>query len=230
VTQPRDQNVVEGAVATFVVAAGGTGPITYQWASSPDGASYTDIAGASGSSYTIAASTANQSGMRYRVVVSNGSGSVSSSGARLNVTAAPVAPAIAVQPADVSVPAGSTATFNVHIYPVYQVEALFDQSKAHKSGSTVPIKIRVLDMNGNNVSSSSLTVSAFWTFQVDSDASYTAEDAGNANPDFNFRFEPGQQSYVYNLQTTGFETGTYWLLFRIGGTPIDYHVEFQVRR
>jgi len=124
----------------------------------------------------------------------------------------------------------STATFNVHIYPVYQVEALFDQTKAHKSGSTVPIKIRVLDMNGNNVSSSSLPANALGTFQIDSGASYNAEDSGNANPDFNFRFELGQQAYIYNLKIQGYETGTYWLRFRIGNTPVEYHVEFQVRQ
>ena len=113
VVQPRDQNVVEGTAATFTVVAGGVGPLTYQWSASTDGATYTDIAGGTGASYTIPASTLAQSGIRYRVVVGNAGGSVSSSGVTLIVTAAPVAPAIAVQPADVTVPLGSAAVFNV---------------------------------------------------------------------------------------------------------------------
>ena len=111
--QPADQSVVEGSAATFIVAADGAAPLSYQWASSPDGITFTIIAGATNASYSTGVTTLAQNGTRYRVVVSNSLGSVTSSAARLTVTPAVVAPAITVQPADQTVTAPATATFTV---------------------------------------------------------------------------------------------------------------------
>ena len=112
-SQPADQSVVVGSAANFVVTATGAAPLAYQWASSFDGTSFTAIAGATNSSYNTGATTLAQSGTRYRVVVSNSLGSVTSSAALLTVTPAVVAPAITMQPADQTVTAPATATFNV---------------------------------------------------------------------------------------------------------------------
>jgi hypothetical protein len=112
-TQPADQGVVAGTAATFSVSANGAAPLSYQWAGSPDGITFTNIAGATGASYNTGATTLAQSGTRYRVMVSNSLGSVTSSAARLTVTALVVAPAIITQPADQTVTAPATATFNV---------------------------------------------------------------------------------------------------------------------
>lgn len=111
-TQPSDQSVIEGSGATFRVTADGAAPLAYQWTSSPDGTAFTPIAGATSASYSIDA-TATDNGMRYRVTVSNGAGSVTSSAVRLTVTQAIVAPAIATQPANQTVVAPATATFHV---------------------------------------------------------------------------------------------------------------------
>jgi len=54
-----------------------------------------------------------------------------------------------------------------------------------------------------------------------------SEDAGNANPDFNFRYTGGM--YMYNLQTKGLATGTYQLGYVVGGDPTVYTVQFQIR-
>src|SRR5450755_3111938 len=112
-TQPADQSVVVGSAATFSVSANGAAPLSYQWASSPDGITFTDIAGATSASYNPGATTLAQSGTRYRVVVSNSLGSVTSSAARLTVTPLVVGPAITVQPADQTATAPASATFNV---------------------------------------------------------------------------------------------------------------------
>ncbi len=112
-TQPADQSVVEGSAATFSVGANGAVPLSYQWAGSPDGITFTDIVGATGTTYNTGATTLSQSGTRYRVVVSNSLGSITSSAARLTVTPVVVAPAIVTQPADQTVTAPATATFNV---------------------------------------------------------------------------------------------------------------------
>ena len=113
VAQPADQSVVDGTAATFTVTAAGTAPLAYQWFSSTDGVNFTAIAGATSASFSTGATTLAQDSTHYRVVVSNGLGSVTSSAATLTVTPAVVAPVVLAQPADQAVVAPASATFNV---------------------------------------------------------------------------------------------------------------------
>ena len=106
-TQPAAQTVTEGQTATFSVMATGTAPLTYQW--KKDG---TSISGATSSTYTTPATSSADNAAVFTVVVTNGTGSVTSSSATLTVTAA-VPPAITVQPTAQSITAGQTATFSV---------------------------------------------------------------------------------------------------------------------
>lgn len=78
-TQPASQSVAAGASATFSVAASGSAPLSYQWRK--DG---TAIAGATATTYTIAAVTVSNAG-NYDVVVSNSAGSVTSNAGTLSV-------------------------------------------------------------------------------------------------------------------------------------------------
>jgi hypothetical protein len=69
---------------------------------------------------------------------------------------------------------------------------------------------------------------------ISTNASTTVDDAGNANPDSNFRFDPTlgpAGGYIFNLQTTGLSTGTYVLTFTVSGDPTPHNSEllFQVR-
>ncbi|HEX3352740.1 MAG TPA: immunoglobulin domain-containing protein [Terriglobales bacterium] len=80
--QPANQAVTAGSAATFSVAATGAGPLAYQW--QKDG---TAIAGATSAAYTTPATAASDSGAKFAVVVSNTSGSVTSSAATLTVNA-----------------------------------------------------------------------------------------------------------------------------------------------
>ena len=113
-TQPANQSVVVGQTATFTVTASGTGPFTYQWQKNG-----TNISGATTSTYTTPATTVDDDGAQYGVVVGNSdyqvsANKVSSSKATLTVTAAAVAPAITSQPAETqTVTAGQPATFSV---------------------------------------------------------------------------------------------------------------------
>jgi photosystem II stability/assembly factor-like uncharacterized protein len=86
--QPANVTVVAGQTATFTVTATGSTPLAYQWQRNG-----TDIAGATNSSYTTSATVLGDSGAAFRVVVSNGVGSVTSSTATLTVTTQPVATA-----------------------------------------------------------------------------------------------------------------------------------------
>ena len=107
-TQPANQTVTAGQTATFTVVASGTAPLSYQWLK--NGA---NIGGATSSNYSTPATTSFDNGARFTVVVSNGTGSVTSSAATLTVNAAPVAPSITTQPLSQTVTAGQTATFSV---------------------------------------------------------------------------------------------------------------------
>ncbi len=78
---PADLLVSVGATATFSVVASGPGPFSYQW--QRDG---NNIGGATGTSYTTPSTNLGDDGALFRVVVSNGSGSTTSSAARLGVT------------------------------------------------------------------------------------------------------------------------------------------------
>ena len=94
----------DGASATFSVTASGDG-LRFQW--QKNGA---DVAGATGASYTLSPAPLADNGSRWRVVVSNDGGSVTSSETVLAVRA--VAPRITAAPADATVTASQTATFS----------------------------------------------------------------------------------------------------------------------
>jgi hypothetical protein len=78
---PASQSVEEGQPATFGVSATGTPPLGYQWQRNA-----VNISGANGSSYTITAATVADDGARFRCVVTNALGSVTSNEATLTVT------------------------------------------------------------------------------------------------------------------------------------------------
>lgn len=88
-TQPTSRTVTVGQPTTFSVAATGTGTLTYQWAFNGNA-----IAGATGTSYTIASVQTVNAGS-YTVTVTNASGSVTSNSAVLTVNQPPTAVASA---------------------------------------------------------------------------------------------------------------------------------------
>ena len=93
-TQPQSTTVSVGRPATFGVSATGSGTLAYQWQRQSPGASgFSNISGATGSSYTLASAALGDSGAKFRVVVKNASGTATSSAATLTVTSnrAPVA-------------------------------------------------------------------------------------------------------------------------------------------
>ncbi|MDT5063454.1 MAG: hypothetical protein QOH63_3913 [Acidobacteriota bacterium] len=110
---------------------------------------------------------------------------------------------------------------------LYKVRALFDQTTAYKSGSTIPIKLQLTNANGVNVSSSSIVVTALSVVRVSTNTSGAVTDAGNANPDSNFRYDGG--GYIFNLKTKGYASGTYLLRFKAGNDPSIYSLQFQVK-
>ena len=85
---PQSLTVAELQSVTLTVTASGSAPFTYQWQRSADGASWTDIAGATADSYTTPQLVRTDSGVRYRVIVDNAANQPATSAtAQLTVTA-----------------------------------------------------------------------------------------------------------------------------------------------
>jgi len=106
-TQPESQTVTIGEGFSLSVTATGPEPLAYQWyrGASP-------IEGATDVSYSVGTSTPAEAG-EYTVVVTNGYGSVRSEAATIVFDSQ--APAIASEPASVSVDAGQAVAFSVSV-------------------------------------------------------------------------------------------------------------------
>jgi hypothetical protein len=108
VREPRDESVVVGGFAQFSVLADGTGPLRYRWQRNG-----VDIVGAV-SSVLDRFALPEDDGARYRVIVSNAQGSVTSADAVLRVLPAPVLPpVITSNPVAQTVAPGEVARFAV---------------------------------------------------------------------------------------------------------------------
>jgi len=106
-TQPASTTVTVGQTATFSVTASGTYPLAYQWQKNS-----ANISGATGTSYTTAATVSGDNGAKFDVVVSNSMGSATSSMATLTVNASTATlQSIAVTPASPCIAAGTTQQF-----------------------------------------------------------------------------------------------------------------------
>lgn len=113
----------------------------------------------------------------------------------------------------------------------YRVKLLYDPNKAHQSGSTIPIKLQLTDAEDVNVSSTGVVVTALSVTKLSDNSTGDVADAGNANPDSNFRFTNfnGAGGYIFNLKTTGMTKGTYAVNFKAGSDPTAHTAPFQIR-
>ncbi len=108
VTNPLSQTVTGGGSVTFSASASGYPTPTIQWQVSTNGSTYTNISGATSTSYTISTVAASQNGYRYRAVFTNSAGSATTTAATLTVQ---YAPTVTKSPSSATVNAGQTATF-----------------------------------------------------------------------------------------------------------------------
>lgn len=111
--QPANEEVFSGSGASFTAGASGAPTPSVQWQLSTNtGASWTNVAGATSSTYAFTA-TADENANEYRAVFTNGTGTATSSAATLTVTtASPAAPFVTSQPSSESAPAGVAASFS----------------------------------------------------------------------------------------------------------------------
>jgi sugar lactone lactonase YvrE len=177
--------------------------------------------------------TVNQAVTAQYSCADNGSGVGSclgpvASGAALS-TSSPGIYSFTVNAAD---NAGNSSSSSSSYTVSYGACILYDSTKAAKAGSTVPIKLQLCDANNHDVSAPTIVVHATSVVQISSSASYLVQDAGNANPDYDFRFDSTlgpSGGYVFNLKTSGLTTGTYGLTFTAGTDPTPHTAYFQIR-
>ncbi len=112
--QPADVKVAPGEKASFAVTATGSGTLLYQWQVSKDGGSTWKNCISTGYNTRTLSFTAKTSfgGWRYRCIVSNERGTVSSEAAVLTVTGVSE-PVITGQTPSLNLSAGATARFTV---------------------------------------------------------------------------------------------------------------------
>lgn len=82
-TQPANQAVIVGQMATFSVVAAGTATLSYQWQKNNS-----NVSGATSASYTTPATTSTDNGATFRAIVTNSLSSVTSNPATLTVNPA----------------------------------------------------------------------------------------------------------------------------------------------
>ena len=113
--------------ASFSVMATGAPAPTYQWKKNG-----IDIAGATSAAYTIASPAIGDAGT-YTVVVTNSSGTATSSGAILSVGSLPT---LTTQPANVSVNVGGAATFTAVASGTGPLSYQWQKNAANIAGAT----------------------------------------------------------------------------------------------
>ena len=130
--QPTGLTTTVGQSATFIVAASGAAPLTYQWLKSG-----TAVPGATATVHHLPSVTLADAGA-YSVVVSNAGGSVTSAAATLIVREA-VAPVVVVQPvASQTVSRGATVTFSATVTGTEPLRYQWQHYSTSLPGATSP--------------------------------------------------------------------------------------------
>jgi len=133
-TQPGAQTVNQGGQASFVVAASGTAPLSYQWYKNNDQQS---VAGAVSYGLSFPSAQTSDNG-NYYVKVSNSAGTATSQPATLTVI---VPPSIQMQPTSQTVNGGAPVTFTVSASGTSPAYQWFHNGVAIPGASTASITL-----------------------------------------------------------------------------------------
>jgi hypothetical protein len=117
---------------------------------------------------------------------------------------------------------GNARSLSVTYVVTYNICLLYNPDQPF-SGSVVPIRIALCDVNNVNVSSPGVIVHA------------TVVDPGSipatsiVNPTNDFIYYAGLGGYTYILNVTGYAHGNYQLRFTVTGDPITHSAPFRLR-
>ena len=153
-----------------------------------------------------------------------------------------------IQSCSATVPGGTanTSSVGLHTFEVTGLDAVgnsaqatssytvsygicprYDTSQPRNSGSTLPIKLRLCNASGANVSAPAIVVTALHVFRLSGSGAGNLDDSGHRHPRLEFRFSDGQ--YILNLSLKGFAAGTHGLQLKAGNDPTIHTVQFEVR-
>jgi hypothetical protein len=138
-------------------------------------------------------------------------------------------PGVKVFQVDASDWVGNTSVQAVNYNVTYKLGLLYEPDKSYKKGSTVPIRLQLLDAADVNLSDASIILNSVDLVKIDNSASSDVASSGNANPDNNFRYDSDLQGYIYNLSTKALSTGTWALKFTVTGDPVTHTITFDVK-
>ena len=132
-------------------------------------------------------------------------------------------------------PRGVDDTVGVYVdtvstVPQYDVCALHKETAPRHPGSTVPVRIRLCDTTGDNLSAPDIDVTALGLVNVDTGETAPAAASGGANPGNLFRYDEELAGYIFNLGTSDLPVGTWQLLFAVSGSDdVSYSTGFVIR-
>jgi hypothetical protein len=158
-SQPQPQTICEGSDATFNVIV--TGASEYQWQISSGGGPFSDILGATSTSYTVTGATAGMNGNQYRIIAKEPCGTSTTSNAATLTVNTPIT--ITNQPTARNICATGNTNFSVTATgtsPIYQWQLSTNGGTSWNnianggvySGVTTPtlsLANITADMNGN---------------------------------------------------------------------------------
>jgi probable HAF family extracellular repeat protein len=120
--------------------------------------------------------------------------------------------------------ADNAASQSVTYQVSYAIQPLYDETQAFRIGTTIPIKLQIVDVVGTNLSAPGTVVTALAVTRKSDGAPVSFPGAGSP-----FSFDTTFSGYVYNLSTTGYAAGTYLLSFSAGNDPVPHTVQFKVK-
>ncbi len=165
---PQSQSVVADNAITFSAAATGVPTPSVQWQTSIEAGPWTDVSGATSTTYTFTATPAD-SGEQLRAEFSNSAGTVDTAVATLTVSDTAIAPTVTLAPTNVVAVAGTSATFT-----------------ATASGSPTPTIQWQVSPDGStwtNIAGATSTSYTFTALLQDNEYEYRALFFNSAAPD-----------------------------------------------
>src|SRR5204863_496220 len=87
----------------------------------------------------------------------------------------------------------------------------------------------VCDRAGNCAAAGPIVGHAVGVTRLSDNTSLDVVEAGNANPDFDFHYDPSLGGYLFHLKTTGYGAGTYALNFVAGGDTTIHWTQFKIK-
>ena len=244
-SQPTSATIVKGAIATFDFGLSSTSGITYQWQSSTNGTSWTNIAGNSTAATIKLTGTEARNGWQVRCVVTDQQGnSIATNGATFTVIS------ITTQPSNKTVTVGTNATFSIALSSTSGITYQW-QFRSSSSGtwansgmtgnttSTITVggtlarngyqyRCIITDKFGNTVTSNVVTLTVVSakntilanmttiTTRTDFDTSYTSTTTGTI---FTAEDDDGTSYYFAGAPTDNYVkfANKYWRIIRING-------------